>query len=174
MSSTRHEWHNKQRMLEKPVDGPRSPGEDELEVLLEYRARFPNASDLGRLVRADLGALGALLLTQANEVECAVDEVVERPEDVNAAKRGLRGRRHTNGLALCKIHHIAYDQNFMAIRPDYTVEISRRLLEERDGPMLRHGLQEHHGRALMRIPARRADRPDTDRLMERYQQFLAA
>ncbi|RBY91046.1 HNH endonuclease [Blastococcus sp. TF02A-30] len=80
----------------------------------------------------------------------------------------------TNGLALCKLHHAAYDRNILGIRPDYTVEIHHRLLEEIDGPMLRHGLQEHHGRPLLQIPTRRADRPDTDRLMQRYAQFRAA
>lgn len=80
----------------------------------------------------------------------------------------------SNGLALCKLHHAAYDRNILGIRPDYTVEIHHRLLDEIDGPMLRHGLQEHHGRPLMRVPTRRVDRPDTDRLMERYRTFLAA
>lgn len=80
----------------------------------------------------------------------------------------------SNGLALCKIHHAAYDQNILGIRPDYVVEIHQRLLLEIDGPMLLHGLQEHHGRSLMQMPRRRADRPDADRLMERYVQFQAA
>lgn len=26
-----------------------------------------------------------------------------------------------NGLALCKLHHAAFDRNFLGIRPDYTV-----------------------------------------------------
>jgi putative restriction endonuclease len=80
----------------------------------------------------------------------------------------------SNGLALCKLHHAAYDRNILGIRPDYTVEIHHRLLDEIDGPMLRHGLQGHHGRPLMQLPVRRSDRPDTDRLMERYRTFLAA
>lgn len=79
-----------------------------------------------------------------------------------------------NGLALCKIHHAAYDQNIVGIRPDYIVEIHHRLLDEIDGPMLMHGLQAHHGRSLMQLPRRRTDRPDADRLMERYAQFRAA
>lgn len=79
-----------------------------------------------------------------------------------------------NGLALCKIHHAAYDANVLGIRPDYTVEIHQRLLDEIDGPMLRHGLQEHHGRTLMRVPSRRVDRPDGDRLERRYADFRAA
>lgn len=80
----------------------------------------------------------------------------------------------TNGLALCKLHHAAYDRNILGIRPDYTVEIHHRLLDEIDGPMLRHGLQDHHGRPLMKLPSSRRERPDTDRLMERYEGFLAA
>jgi putative restriction endonuclease len=79
-----------------------------------------------------------------------------------------------NGLALCKIHHAAYDRRILGIRPDYVIEIHQRLLDELDGPMLRYGLQEHHGKSLMRLPRRRADLPDPDRLEERYAQFRAA
>lgn len=79
-----------------------------------------------------------------------------------------------NGLALCKIHHAAYDQNILGIRPDHVVEIHHRLLDEIDGPMLHHGLQEHHRRRLMNLPKRRADLPDPDRLILRYKAFQAA
>jgi putative restriction endonuclease len=79
-----------------------------------------------------------------------------------------------NGLALCKIHHAAYDANVLGIRPDYVVQIHQRMLEEIDGPMLRHGLQAHHGQPLMHLPTRRADRPDPDRLTHRYDQFRVA
>lgn len=76
----------------------------------------------------------------------------------------------TNGLALCKIHHAAYDQNFLGITPGYRVEIAHDLLEEVDGPMLKHGLQEMHGREI-RLPARRAERPDPAALAERFASF---
>lgn len=79
-----------------------------------------------------------------------------------------------NGLALCKIHHAAFDRNILGIRPDYVIQIHRRLLDEIDGPMLLHGLQEHHGKALMQIPHRKTDRPDRDRLAHRYERFQAA
>jgi hypothetical protein len=85
-----------------------------------------------------------------------------------------RLRHPLRGLALCKIHHAAYDANVLGIRPDYVVQIHHRLLDEIDGPMLRHGLQGHHGQNLMRLPARRADRPDVDRLTHRYDQFRVA
>ncbi len=63
-----------------------------------------------------------------------------------------------NGLSLCKIHHAAYDTDIMGISPDYKVYISERVLEEHDGPMLKHGLQELDGSRIVL----RADRP-TDR-----------
>lgn len=78
----------------------------------------------------------------------------------------------TNGLALCKIHHASYDQNLLGITPDYQVRIDRRLLEEVDGPMLRHGLQDMHGRPLT-LPRRPADHPSRERLAEKYAQFAA-
>lgn len=80
----------------------------------------------------------------------------------------------SNGLALCKIHHAAYDSGILGIRPDLVIEIHHRLLEEIDGPMLRHGLQEHHGRSLMMVPDRLSDRPDPVRLEWRYARFTAA
>lgn len=78
-----------------------------------------------------------------------------------------------NGLSLCKIHHAAYDSNLLGISPDYTVHINSELMLEIDGPMLRHGLQAMHGRALS-VPQRRADRPSPDRLAERFDEFRTA
>jgi len=78
----------------------------------------------------------------------------------------------SNGLALCKIHHVAYDRNMLGIDPSYTVAINRELLDEVDGPMLRHGIQEMHGRVIS-LPQRAADRPDRDRLAWRWEQFAS-
>lgn len=40
-----------------------------------------------------------------------------------------------NGLALCKIHHAAFDADILGIRPDdYRIEIRKDILEEVDGP----------------------------------------
>jgi putative restriction endonuclease len=77
-----------------------------------------------------------------------------------------------NGLAMCKIHHAAYDQNMLGISTDYRVSIDREVLAEVDGPMLKHGLQEMHGRTIT-LPARRADRPDRELLAWRWEQFAA-
>ena len=79
-----------------------------------------------------------------------------------------------NGLALCKIHHAAFDAGILGIRPDYQVEIRHDLLAEIDGPMLKHGLQELHRSQLRVLPAVRRERPDPERLDQAYQRFLAA
>jgi putative restriction endonuclease len=78
--------------------------------------------------------------------------------------------RVTNGIALCKIHHAAYDRNLLGITPDYEVRIDNDLLNEVDGPMLRHGLQDMHGRPLT-VPLRRADRPSREALDARFKEF---
>jgi putative restriction endonuclease len=75
-----------------------------------------------------------------------------------------------NGLALCSIHHLAYDRNLLGIDPRGVVHIGRRLLNEIDGPMLRTGLQGFHG-ASIALPRRREERPDPDRLAVRFERF---
>jgi putative restriction endonuclease len=79
-----------------------------------------------------------------------------------------------NGLALCKIHHAAYDQDIIGIRPDHVVQINDGVLLEVDGPMLKHGLQEFHGQPLRVVPRRPAERPDPERLAIRFERFLHA
>jgi putative restriction endonuclease len=78
-----------------------------------------------------------------------------------------------NGLSLCKIHHAAYDANLIGIRRDLRVAVQPRLLEEKDGPMLQHGLQGMAGERL-HTPSRRSLHPDPERLETRFEQFLAA
>ena len=78
-----------------------------------------------------------------------------------------------NGLSLCKIHHAAYDQNLLGISPDYSIHVRQDIMEETDGPMLRHGLQGlHHGRIV--LPRHRVDLPDRERLEWRFEQFRKA
>lgn len=79
-----------------------------------------------------------------------------------------------NGLALCRIHHGAYDANIIGIRPDLTIHVRKDVLEEVDGPMLRYGIQEHHNKALMVVPAARPEQPDPERLAARYTAFVAS
>jgi putative restriction endonuclease len=77
-----------------------------------------------------------------------------------------------NGVALCAIHHLAYDRNLMGIDPGGVVHISQRLLDEVDGPMLANGIQHFHGAAILQ-PGRRDERPDPERLAIRFERFRA-
>jgi putative restriction endonuclease len=77
----------------------------------------------------------------------------------------------SNGLSLCSIHHRAYDEDLMGIDPDYRVHISRRLLEEDDGPML-DVLKGFHQAPIV-LPHSPAKRPDRDRLAVRFERFAA-
>lgn len=78
----------------------------------------------------------------------------------------------TNGLALCKIHHAAYDRNLLGISPDYVVRIDAALLDEVDGPMLRHGLQDMEGRNIV-LPRAKANYPSRQGLAARFDEFAA-
>ncbi|MEW5983125.1 MAG: HNH endonuclease [Acidobacteriota bacterium] len=78
-----------------------------------------------------------------------------------------------NGLALCKLHHAAFDADILGISPDYEVEIRFDVLEETDGPMLRHGLQGFHHRSLW-TPRSPRLKPKREFLEERYAQFRKA
>ena len=79
----------------------------------------------------------------------------------------------TNGMALCKIHHAAYDADLLGVSPDYVVHINADLLHEHDGPMLKHGLQEMNGRPLT-VPKLVGEKPDKDRLASRFGRFSSA
>lgn len=78
-----------------------------------------------------------------------------------------------NGLAMCKIHHAAFDRDILGIRPDHIVEIREDVLAEVDGPMLRYGLQAAHGTSIV-LPRKPTDRPARGRLEERYEAFRQA
>ncbi|TDL44850.1 HNH endonuclease [Kocuria rosea] len=80
----------------------------------------------------------------------------------------------TNGLSLCKIHHSAYDRKFLGITSEYIVEIRADLLEEVDGPMLRHGLQECHKKPLRIRPERADEWPSKELLGRAYAAFRKA
>lgn len=85
----------------------------------------------------------------------------------------LGGATVVNGLALCAIHHLAYDRNLLGIDPDGVVHMQERLLGEIDGPMLENGLQHFHGARILQ-PRRPGDRPDQERLALRFDAFLDA
>ena len=78
-----------------------------------------------------------------------------------------------NGVAMCAIHHRAFDSSVLGIRPDFIIEIREDVLSEIDGPTLMHALQGVHGSKLD-LPRSRPAWPRQDLLEERYQRFRAA
>ena len=103
-------------------------------------------------------------LREADLVQAA--RIVDDPHEAGIAAV-------VNGLALCAIHHLAYDRNLMGIDPEGVVHIDKRVMKERDGPMLREGLQGFQGAQILK-PQRRQDRPDPERLAIRFERFVAA
>lgn len=79
----------------------------------------------------------------------------------------------SNGLGLCKIHHSAYDARIIGIDSDARVHVNEDVLQEKDGPMLRHGLQEVHSSKLT-LPRRVEERPNREYLAMRFELFLSA
>jgi len=75
-----------------------------------------------------------------------------------------------NGLSLCKIHHAAFDKHFLGITPDFIVKVRQDILDETDGPMLKHGIQSLNDQRLL-LPSSRRDWPDKDRLAQRFDVF---
>ncbi len=78
----------------------------------------------------------------------------------------------SNGLSLCKLHHAAFDGYFMTVDPDYRVRVRRDLLEEVDGPMLKHGIQELDGQAI-EVPRKIQLQPSRELLAARMEIFQA-
>lgn len=117
------------------------------------------------------------LVVHAYRTRCAVCRL--RHESLLDAAHILEDRHERglpevpNGLALCKIHHTAYDVNILGISPDYRVHIRADILMERDGPMLKWGLQEMDG-GLLSAPRDESQKPNRDFLAERFNRFRAA
>ena len=78
-----------------------------------------------------------------------------------------------NGVAMCAIHHRAFDTDVIGIRPDHVIEVRPDVLDETDGPTLQHALQAIHG-VEMTLPSDRAAWPAENLLEERFDRFRAA
>jgi putative restriction endonuclease len=78
-----------------------------------------------------------------------------------------------NGIALCKLHHAAFDSFFIGISPDYIVEIRPDILDEDDGPMLLHGFKGLNKNKII-LPVSKSFWPNKEFLERRYQKFINA
>lgn len=113
----------------------------------------------------------------AYDSTCALCRLRRHPELLDAAhiKEDAEGGEPvvTNGVAMCAIHHRAFDSRVIGIRPDYVIEVRADVRNESDGPTLQYALQGLHGDGLT-LPRPRAAWPRRDLLEERYERFRAA
>ncbi len=79
----------------------------------------------------------------------------------------------TNGIALCKLHHSAYDSFILGVTPDYVIHVREDILEEEDGPVLQHGLKGLH-QARLFLPNSKDHYPSKDALAWKYDKFTQA
>jgi putative restriction endonuclease len=79
----------------------------------------------------------------------------------------------TNGIALCKLHHSAYDSFILGVSPDYIIRVRGDILEEEDGPVLQHGLKGLHNSKLF-LPSAKNHWPNKELLAWRYDKFSRA
>jgi putative restriction endonuclease len=149
-----------------PVDEPAPvPVEDPLErryKVREMRVRMHQARFRGLVLDAysDRCAICRLKETRLLDAAHIVGDLEERGQPVVP-----------NGLSLCTIHHRTFDQDLVGVSPDYTVHVSKRLLDDEDGPMLEL-LKTFHTKQIV-VPSRWALRPDRERLAERFDRFVA-
>ena len=129
----------------------------------ETRVRLHQARFRGRVLLAYASACTICRLREGRLLDAAhiAGDLEEKGEPIVA-----------NGLSLCSIHHRAFDQDLVGVSPDYRVHVSRRLLEDEDGPMLELLKQSHAERIV--VPTRTAWRPDRERLAERFERFVDA
>ena len=78
-----------------------------------------------------------------------------------------------NGVALCALHHAAFDKYFIGIRPDCVIEVRDDLLHEKDGPTLAHAIQGLHGKPI-ELPRLLEHKPSSQSLEMRYELFRQA
>jgi putative restriction endonuclease len=70
---------------------------------------------------------------------------------------------------MCSIHHRAFDEDLVGVAPDLHVHVSRRLLDDEDGPML-DVLKGFHGTTI-EPPTKKLWQPDPERLAIRFARF---
>jgi putative restriction endonuclease len=150
-----------------PIEEPEAvlPG-DEIErkyTVRETRVRLHQARFRGHVLAAYSNLCAICRLKEARLLDAAhiVGDLEFRGEPVIA-----------NGLSLCSIHHRAFDQDLVGVSPDYNVHVSKRLLDDEDGPMLEL-LKGFHQQTIV-LPTRRTWQPDPKRLAERFERFASA
>lgn len=147
-----------------PIDEPEpTPLDDPIDrryAVRETRVRLHQARFRGRVLPAYASQCAICTLKEARLLDAA--HIVGDIETEGEAT--VR-----NGLSLCSIHHRAFDRDLVGVSTDYTVHVSRRLLEDEDGPMLE--LLKGSHKVGLHVPERTRDRPDPERLEIRFERF---
>lgn len=151
-------------LMDMRPDGPVSTADDRRYATREVRTRLHQHRFRHDVLHAYRHRCAICALREHDLVQAAHIVADPSPQGIAAV---------VNGLALCAIHHLAYDRNLLGIDPGGVVHIGRRLLDEEDGPMLRQGLQGFHGKGIGLPPLRR-DHPDPERLEVRFAEFERA
>lgn len=153
-----------ERFLQSSTDAPEvaEPRREYITALV--RRRLHQAAFREHVLRAYRGACAMCRLRHRQLLDAA--HIVP-----DVAPQGLP--RISNGLALCKLHHAAFDSFFLTVDPDYRIVVCHEVLDEEDGPMLLHGLQALHGVVIQR-PFRPEWRPSREALAMRLESFHAA
>jgi putative restriction endonuclease len=76
-----------------------------------------------------------------------------------------------NGLALCLLHHGAFDADLLGIRPDGHIELSPSLKTPRQPPLVACAFNAFAGKAIYK-PSLQANWPSAQFLEERYRRFI--
>ncbi|MET0206625.1 MAG: HNH endonuclease [Thermoleophilaceae bacterium] len=151
-------------LVDTQPSGPVSTPDTRAYALRQVKARLHQRRFHFDVLRAYAHRCTICALRQRELVQAAHIVADPSPQGIAAV---------VNGLALCAIHHLAYDRNLLGIDPDGVVHIAKRLRDAHDGPMLREGLQGFHGAAILK-PRRPADHPDPERLGIRFAAFERA
>lgn len=147
-----------------PYDEPQPIlADDPLErryAVREVQVRIHQARFRGRVVPAYRDQCAICRLKEVRLLDAAhiVGDVEEQGDPVVS-----------NGLALCSIHHRAFDHDLIGIAPDHKVHVSDRLLRDEDGPML--DLLKGFHEERIEVPRRAEWKPDRDRLSARFDRF---
>ena len=118
------------------------------------------------------------IVLRAYDNRCAVCELPDRSlldaAHIRGDKDPLNGQPVVeNGLALCAIHHRAYDARVIGIDPDYGLHVNPRAMLVQDGPTYEHSIKGLDGGQLA-VRLRGDNRPDPYRLDLTYKEFLSA
>ena len=77
----------------------------------------------------------------------------------------------SNGVALCRVHHAAYDRHLLGIDESRRIHVAERArrLEETTG---KSALAPFDGRTLTHVPKKRVLQPDSQRLRWHFERFI--